>query len=35
MNHCEENSMDCLDDNEHIEKIESEVNDCVNPYATC
>ena len=30
VNHCNENLMDHLDDNEYIEKIECEVNDCVN-----
>ena len=32
MNHCNENLIDRLDDNEYIEKIESEVNNSVNSY---
>ena len=33
--HYDENPMDCLDDNEYMEKIESEVSDYINPYAIC
>ena len=34
-NHCSKNPMDRLDDNDYIEKIESEANDFVNPYTIC